>query len=151
MTGPSASILRAQFLIAGFAFQQRFFFEHCLFAARQLVQRRVQFLAAGFVEIFELGLSFDQIEFDLRAPILRRLNFDAQGLEALFQGQQLCAVGALLRRQLADYLLKAGDLFGQLCGSGSSSMLSESRRARSTPRRSVSAPKSARRFMQSRS
>ncbi len=48
-----------------------------------LARRGAQFLAAGFVEIFQLGLLAHQFQLDVRALLLRGLGVDAQRLQAL--------------------------------------------------------------------
>ena len=65
---------RLDFLVFLLGFGESGLVEHDFFACRQFFERSVQFLAAGFVQVLQLGLLLHQLEFDLRALLLRSLD-----------------------------------------------------------------------------
>ena len=57
----------------------------------QLIDGDIQFLAAGFIQEFELGLKLDQLHFDVRPMLAGFVHLHADRLEALLAGGQRCA------------------------------------------------------------
>ena len=82
---------RLHFLILLLGFFQTRFIQNRLFARGKLFQGRVELLAAGFVQVFQLGLFLHQLQFDLRSVFLRGLDVNAQLLERFFQRRKIRA------------------------------------------------------------
>ena len=68
----------------------------------EFLHRAAQFLAAGFVEVLQLGLLAHQVDLDLRALLLRFLHRRAQSLELFFIGAQGFAHAGILGGHLVD-------------------------------------------------
>ena len=91
---------RAHFFIKALGVGDGFGVGNGFVAGGQFFNRAIQFLAAGLVEIFQLGLAADQIDFDLRAIGVGLLHHDAQQLQFVFGGGERFAHAGFFGGQL---------------------------------------------------
>ena len=86
---------------------------HRIVGRSQLFHRTIQFLTAGLVEEFQLGLLAYQFDFRLRALLAALVDCGAQRLQLLFASPQLLPHGGILRCHLIDPRFQRGNLFRQ--------------------------------------
>src|ERR1019366_1152447 len=79
----------------------------------EVLHGAAQFLAAGFVEVLQLGLFAHQIDLDLGALLLHFVDRGAQSFKVFFVGAQGFAHGGIFGRHLVDLGFDGSDLLGQ--------------------------------------
>ena len=104
---------RAELVVLPLGFGKSFAIGQLFLGGHQLFDGRVQFLAAGFVEIFQLGLFLHQVDFEFRALLVRGLDFGAQALQLLLGIGQHLAHLRLFKRQTIHFGFGGLNLSGE--------------------------------------